>query len=100
MALECELGLRPSQQDILNCLFNKDDVLKTLKIPVSNKYYHNTCKHLYQSASKLTSYSCRDPCNILLRTSVDDTFLTCRVEGTKVIAAFMQLQPRSKPPIE
>ena len=35
MAFDCELGLRPSRQDILRSLINKEEVQNTISIPVS-----------------------------------------------------------------
>ncbi len=35
MAFDCELGLRPSRQDILQSLSNEEEVQNTISIPVS-----------------------------------------------------------------
>ena len=41
MAAEYELGLRPTKENILDCLTNVEEVQQLIRIPVSTQKYNN-----------------------------------------------------------
>ena len=104
MAAEYELGLRPTKQDVLDCLTNVEEVQQLVRIPVSvGLFMCNTCLLELQCSYTPHSISLSLSLSLSLFFSLSLYLLpsphlspSFRVVATKVSVVYMLQPPRSR----